>query len=48
MADNYLETRMEAYRARKEKEKRAKALAWRKRMEAYKKKLAENSSLESH
>ena len=43
MADNYLENRMEAYKLRKEKEKKAKTLAWRKRMDAYKKKLAEEA-----
>lgn len=43
MADNYLEKRMEEYRLRKEREKKAKTLAWRKRMDAYKKKLEEES-----
>lgn len=40
MADNYLEKRMEDYRRRKEKEARSKQLAWRKRMDAYRKKIA--------
>ena len=39
MADNYLEKKMEALQARKAKEQRAKQLAWKKRMEAYRKKL---------
>ena len=39
MADNYLEKKMEALQARKAKEARAKQLAWKKRMDAYRKKL---------
>lgn len=39
MADNYLEKKMEALQARKVKEARAKQLAWKKRMDAYRKKL---------
>ena len=39
MADNYLEKRMEEYQARKTKEARAKQIAWKKRMEAYRKRL---------
>ena len=46
MADNYLEKKMEALQARKAKEQRAKQIAWRKRMEAYRKKL-EAQKLES-
>ncbi len=45
MADNYLEKKMEALQARKAKEQRAKQLAWKKRMEAYRKKL-ESTKLE--
>lgn len=41
MADNYLENKYEEYLARKAKAERAKKAAWRKRMDAYKKKLAE-------
>ena len=45
MADNYLEKRMEEYQARKAKEQRAKQVAWKKRMEAYRKKMElENQS----
>ena len=44
MADNYLEKKMEALQARKAKEQRAKQLAWKKRMEAYRKKLASTTS----
>ena len=46
MADNYLEKKMEALQARKAKEQRAKQLAWKKRMEAYRKKL-EATKIES-
>lgn len=41
MADNYLEKKMEALQARKAKEQRAKQIAWKKRMDAYRKKLQE-------
>ena len=47
MADNYLEKKMEDLQARKAKEQRAKQVAWKKRMDAYRKKLEaerENSS----
>ena len=40
MADNYLEKKMEALQARKAKEARAKQIAWKKRMDAYRKRLA--------
>ena len=46
MADNYLEKKMEALQARKVKEQRAKQIAWKKRMDAYKKRL-EAEKLES-
>ena len=39
MADNYLEKKMEELQARKAKEARAKQIAWKKRMDAYRKKL---------
>lgn len=41
MADNYLEKKMEALQARKAKEQRARQIAWKKRMDAYRKKLEE-------
>ncbi len=41
MADNYLENKYEAYLQRKAAAEKAKRLAWKKRMDAYKKKLAE-------
>lgn len=44
MADNYLEKKMEALQARKAKELRAKQIAWKKRMEAYRKKLEEQKA----
>ena len=47
MADNYLEKKMEAFQARKAKEQRAKQLAWKKRMDAYKKKLQEQAAIEA-
>jgi hypothetical protein len=40
MADNYLEKKYEDLQARKAKEQRAKQIAWKKRMEAYRRKLA--------
>ena len=40
MADNYLEKKMEALQARKAKEQRARQIAWKKRMDAYRKKQA--------
>ena len=39
MADNYLEKKMEDLQARKAKEARAKQIAWKKRMDTYRKKL---------
>ena len=44
MADNYLEKRMEEYQARKAKEARAKQIAWKKRMDAYKQRLEAEKS----
>lgn len=41
MADNYLEKKYEDLQARKAKEQRRRQLAWKKRMDAYRKKLAE-------
>lgn len=40
MADNYLEKKYEALQERKAREQRAKQIAWKKRMDAYRKKLA--------
>lgn len=39
MADNYLEKKYEELQARKSKEQRLKQIAWKKRMDAYRKKL---------
>ena len=47
MADNYLEKKMEALQARKAKEQRAKQIAWKKRMDAYRKKLEEQRATEA-
>ena len=47
MADNYLEKKMEMLQARKAKEQRAKQIAWKKRMEAYRKKLQEQKANEA-
>ncbi len=44
MADNYLENKFEELKARKAKEQRARQLAWKKRMDAYRKKLAEEEA----
>lgn len=43
MADNYLEKKMEALQERKAKEQRARQIAWKKRMDAYRKKLEEQN-----
>lgn len=40
MADNYLEKKYEDMLARRAKEQRERQLAWKKRMEAYRKKQA--------
>ena len=45
MADNYLEKKMEALQARKAKEQRAKQAAWKKRIDAYRKRLAEEAAM---
>ena len=51
MADNYLEKKMEDFHARiaakKTKEDRARQLAYKKRMAAYRKKLAEEAAANS-
>ena len=51
MADNYLEKKMEDFHARivakKAKEERARQLAYKKRMAAYRKKLAEEAAANS-
>ena len=39
MADNYLEKKMEALQERKAKEARKRQAAWKKRMDAYRKRL---------
>lgn len=44
MADNYLEKKMEALQERKAKEQRAKQIAWKKRMDAYRKRLEEQKA----
>jgi hypothetical protein len=46
MADNYLEKKMEALQERKSKEQRARQIAWKKRMDAYKKRLEEEKNKE--
>ena len=45
MADNYLERKMEELQARKAKEARAKQVAWKKRMEAYRKRKEAETSM---
>ena len=47
MADNYLEKKMEMLQARKAKEQRAKQIAWKKRMDAYRKRLEERKAIEA-
>lgn len=44
MADNYLEKKMEAYRARQAAEQKARQAAWKKRMDAYRKKMQEQAA----
>lgn len=44
MADNYLERKYEEYLERKAAVEKAKRIAWKKRMDAYRKKLAEEAS----
>lgn len=46
MADNYLENKFEQLQARREKEKKARQAAWKKRMDAYRKKLQEQKASE--
>ena len=46
MADNYLEKKMEALQERKAKEQRLKQIAWKKRMDAYRKRLEEQKKRE--
>ena len=48
MADNYLEKKMEMLQARTAKEQRAKQIAWKTRMEAYRKRLEEEKKAETH
>lgn len=43
MADNYLEKKMEALQDRKAKEQRARQIAWKKRMDAYRRRLVEEA-----
>lgn len=47
MADNYLEKKYEDLQARKAKEQRLRQVAWKKRMDAYRKKLHEQAGQES-
>ena len=46
MADNYLEKKYEDLQARNAKEQRARQVAWKKRMDAYRRKLAEEAESE--
>lgn len=45
MADNYLEKKYEELQARKAREQRARQVAWKKRMDAYRKKLMQEQEL---
>ena len=45
MADNYLEKRYDEYVARKEAEQKARQRAWKKRLDAYRRKLAEEQTV---
>lgn len=44
MADNYLEKKYEELQARKAKEQRARQIAWKKRMDAYRKRLEDEKA----
>ena len=44
MADNYLEKKMEALQERKAKEQRLRQAAWKKRIDAYRKRLEEQKT----
>lgn len=44
MADNYLEKKYEEYLERKAAAEKARRLAWKKRMDAYRKKLADEKN----
>lgn len=44
MADNYLEKKYEEYLERKAAAEKARKLAWKKRMDAYRKKLADEKN----
>ena len=44
MADNYLEKKYEDLQARKSKEQRARQIAWKKRMDAYRKRLEQQAA----
>ena len=44
MADNYLEKKYEDLQARKAKEQRARQIAWKKRMDAYRKRLEQQAA----
>lgn len=46
MADNYIENQYEDYLKQKAKKEEAKRVAWRKRLQAYKEKLAKEKSEE--
>lgn len=45
MADNYLEKRYDDYLARKEKAEKARRASWKKRLNAYRKHLAETNAV---
>ena len=47
MADNYLEKKYEDLLARKAKEQKARQIAWKKRMDAYRKRLEEQRANEA-
>lgn len=44
MADNYLEKKMEDLQTRKAKEARARQVAWKKRMDAYRRRLEDEKN----
>ncbi len=48
MADNYLERKYQDYLSRRETAEKARKKAWKKRMDAYRKKLAEKEMNTDH
>lgn len=48
MADNYIEKKFEELQAKKAKEQRLRQIAWKKRMDAYRRRLEEEAKNDGH